>query len=112
MNKLISCLMAVVCASIVLVAQPYRLMFTSGHSMEPTFKDGEVVIAQRYTGGAQVGDIVAFTTTLPDSGEPVVVGHRIIDIVDGKYVTMGDNNMWPDWERITDDDIILIVKGR
>ena len=82
-----------------------RLIVVSGHSMEPTYDFGDIVVA-RGSGDAAVGDVVVFA--VPDGvGEGILVIHRVIDIDDaGFVVTQGDNRDQPDEWQLTQDDIV------
>jgi signal peptidase I len=72
----------------------------SGHSMEPTYFTGDLVVVRK-ADGYRAGDIVAF------KAQGGVVIHRITggDSVSG-YVTEGDNNSWTDPWRPTDHDVV------
>jgi len=74
----------------------------TGYSMYPTIKDGEMEPcepSQNY----EAGDIVAF-----NKGD-LVVGHRIIGQVFGRYITKGDNNVIPDIFLLDKKDIICKI---
>jgi signal peptidase I len=70
---------------------PAEYVIVSGHSMEPAFRTGDVVVAFRRDAYA-VGDVVVYR--VPD-GEPAAgdrVIHRIVGgSADRGYVTRGDN---------------------
>ena len=82
-----------------------RLVIVSGHSMEPTYDFGDVVVAR---GGYRpgVGDTVVFA--VPNgTAKGMLVIHRIIGVDDaGFFVTQGDNRDTPDQWQLTDDDIV------
>ena len=80
-----------------------RLIVVSGHSMEPTYDYGDIVVA-RDSGDARVGDVVVFA--VPEGvGEGILVIHRVIEIDDaGFLVTQGDNRDRPDEWQLTQDD--------
>ena len=82
-----------------------RLIVVSGHSMEPTYDYGDIVVA-RDSGDARVGDVVVFA--VPEGvGEGILVIHRVIEIDDaGFLVTQGDNRDRPDEWQLTQDDIV------
>lgn len=78
------------------------VVIVSGSSMEPTFSDGDLVIAR--AGPVDVGDVVVY--------QPAVLGgarvvHRIIggDPIEGWRV-QGDNNGWVDQWSPTQDEIV------
>lgn len=74
---------------------------TTGASMEPQFEAGDVAVV-RPGGSYGEGDVIAYRN--PDLGR--VVLHRVIDKVDGRLVTQGDNNAWVDSHRPTDDEVL------
>jgi len=85
---------ALVCVAVWFVAGPAQLggpvdyVIVDGPSMEPTYQEGDLVIARAKESYA-VGDVVAY---LPDIGLRFPVIHRIVEIAgDGQYVTKGDN---------------------
>jgi signal peptidase len=82
-----------------------RLVIVSGHSMEPTYDFGDIVIA-RDGGRPHVGDAVVFE--VPDgTAKGMLVIHRIIEVDDdGYFVTQGDNRDTPDQWQLTDDNIV------
>ena len=55
-------------------------------SMEPAISPGDVVIVDA-SAPARVDDVVTF-----DDGNEVPTTHRVVDVVDGQYVTKGDAN--------------------
>ncbi len=80
---------------------PAAYVEVSGHSMDGTYKTGDLILTRKHDTYAR-GDIVVFTT---DTGGQVV--HRIIggDGVRG-YTTQGDNNPDPDPWHPTDDEVV------
>ncbi len=79
---------------------PAGYIIVAGHSMEPTFHTGDLVITQRQASYA-IGDVVAFET------EGGVAIHRIVggDVLGG-YRVKGDNNQLPDVWSPTPSSII------
>ncbi len=78
---------------------------TTGVSMQPTFDGGDVAVvrpAPRY----EIGDVVAARN--PDLNGRIVL-HRVVDRVDGRLVTKGDNNDWVDSHRPRTEDVIGAV---
>jgi signal peptidase I len=78
------------------------LTIVSGHSMEPTYYTGDLVVSR--CGPVEVGDVIVYTPV--DVGGARVI-HRIVggSSEDG-WVVQGDNNGWVDpWEP-TDDQIL------
>lgn len=81
-------------------------VIVTGNSMEPTYRDGDLVIA-RSAGSYDVGDIVTFDAPdgVPDSIYHVI--HRVVAITgDGAYITQGDNRDVVDEWTPTDDDVL------
>ncbi len=71
----------------------------NGDCMAPTLKNGDIVCicpCEQY----YVGDIVV---CLDINGIRYI--HRIYEIVDGKYITKADNNLYTDGEPITYDRV-------
>ncbi len=70
----------------------FQFISIRGHSMEPTFSPGALLIARSAPPATvQAGDIIAFSGT---AGEPNIV-HRVIALRRGSTpvaTTMGDNN--------------------
>lgn len=81
----------------------FRLLLDTG-SMEPLLRGGDVIITVDYTGNAEKGDIIAFDGTL----------HRIVDIDEKGYTTMGDANLLPDvgYRQESDIDEIYVARVR
>lgn len=80
------------------------VVVVSGHSMEQTYADGDVVVAR--AGTVAVGDVVVYR---PDGVDGLVV-HRVVggDAVHG-WVLRGDNNDWDDLWRPTADQVVGVV---
>lgn len=78
------------------------LTIVSGHSMEPTYYTGDLVISR--CGDCQVGDIVVYNP--PNVGAARVI-HRIVggDAESG-WVVQGDNNDFLDPWRPTDERVL------
>lgn len=70
----------------------FQFISVRGHSMEPTFSPGALLIARSASPATvQAGDIIAFSGM---AGEPAIV-HRVIALQAGSTpvaTTMGDNN--------------------
>lgn len=82
------------------------LVIVNGHSMEPTFSDGDLVIAR--AGEVSVGDVVVYQPT--ELGGARVV-HRVIG-GDGEHgwQVKGDNNSWVDQWSPTDGEVLGSVE--
>lgn len=77
----------------------------AGVSMQPTFAAGDVAVV-RPAADYQVGDVVAARN--PDLNGKIVL-HRVVDRIDGRLVTRGDNNDWVDSHRPRSEDVIGTV---
>jgi signal peptidase I len=96
------CLMGLwVAAAPTTLGGPASYVIVDGRSMEPTYGDGDLVIA--YASDAyEIGDNIVYDAPI---GTPFQVIHRITARTDGGYVTQGDNRDEPDgW--IAPDDAI------
>lgn len=78
----------------------------SGHSMEPTFHTGDLVVAR--CGTPAVGDIVIYQP--PGLDARALIIHRIVAAGSaGGWVMQGDNNSYKDPWQPTDHDILGIA---
>lgn len=73
-----------------------------GQSMIPVIEPGSFVIV-RADSQYREGDVVAFVDTV-DNNRQVV--HRIIEMLGGRYVTKGDNNLQADSYIVQESDIL------
>lgn len=82
------------------------LTVVSGHSMEPTFHTGDLLLSIRQP-SYRVGDIISYTVAAGQPGAGGRVIHRIAAIDDsGRYRTQGDNNPDSDPWRSTSGDVM------
>lgn len=82
----------------------------SGHSMERTYQDGDLVMVWR-DGHYRKGEIVVYKVPADEAGAGNLIVHRIAggDGRDG-FVTHGDNNSWDDpWHPKTSDVIGRVI---
>lgn len=81
------------------------LTIVSGHSMEPTYYTGDLVVTR--CGQPKVGDIVVYTP--PELGGRII--HRLIS-GDGQtgWQVKGDNNSWVDPFIPTNHDVLGIAR--
>jgi signal peptidase len=82
------------------------IVIVSGNSMEPTYSDGDLVIARK--GPVDIGDVIVYTPS--DFGGAHVV-HRIVG-GDGEngWKVQGDNNSWIDqWEPTNEETLGPVV---
>ncbi len=86
----------------------FGIIVVDGHSMEPTFYTGDVVISMKST-DYHVGDIIAYQVSDSKIGKGGHVIHRVVKIaqVNGQsiYTTKGDNNPGTDPWSVTKSDI-------
>lgn len=81
-------------------------VIVDGTSMEPTYDDGDLVVARARSSYAE-GEVVAFAVPADDLPAPYRVIHRIAERdADGTFVTIGDNRDQRDPWPLTDDDVI------
>lgn len=81
------------------VGADHSFVILSG-SMEPSISPGDVVIVDA-SAAVAVGDVVTF-----DTGSEVPTTHRVVDAVDGQYVTKGDANENADSRPVDPDDVL------
>ena len=75
----------------------------SGSSMNPTFRDADLLEVVRYGSmPCRVGDVICFTSPQ----EAIYVIHRIVAIYKNGIQTRGDNNATPDPALVQPDEII------
>ena len=88
-----------------------KLFTIVGESMNPNLKSGDLIIVKKLPiEKIRIGDIVSFKEG------SLIITHRIKDIVDDKYITLGDNNILEDKylidaEKILGKYIFSIPKG-
>lgn len=83
------------------------LTIVSGHSMEPTLRTGDLVVAR--CGQAKVGDIVVYNPPgMPHSR----IIHRVIGGDGAGWTMRGDNNAWNDPFTPTSDNVLGIDRLR
>lgn len=83
----------------------FSQVVVSGHSMEPTYHSGDLVItrtADRY----RVGDSLVYRVPKDQPGEGLLVVHRVIGHDGGGYLLQGDNRTTPDQWRPRDRDVV------
>lgn len=82
------------------------MITVQGHSMEPTYHPGDLVLIDA---GAEpeIGQIVVFQIPQNELGGGSLVVHRLIGRrADGTYITQGDNTQSPDTFLTTRSDIL------
>jgi signal peptidase len=83
------------------------LTIVSGHSMEPTLRTGDLVLAR--CGSAQVGDIVVYAP--PGMAHSRII-HRIVGGDAAGWAMKGDNNAWTDPFTPTARDVVGVARVR
>ncbi len=84
------------------------LTIVSGHSMEPTYYTGDLVVSR--CGAPAVGDVVVYTPAGMDHGRII---HRIVDgDAASGWAMQGDNNSFLDPWRPTQGDVLGIARLR
>jgi signal peptidase I len=75
---------------------PASYVIVDGRSMEPTYQDGDLVIA-RTRDSYDIGDVIVYRAPVDATGDVnFEVIHRVIDRTEEGYVTQGDNRDRPD----------------
>ena len=82
-----------------------RLIVVEGHSMEPTYHFGDLVVA-RTNPHPKVGEIIVYRVPKNEDGAGKLIIHRVRTIrPDGTFQTQGDNRDTPDPYHIRSGDI-------
>lgn len=83
-----------------------RVIKVQGHSMEPTYQTGDLILVDT-SATPEIGDVIVFEIPDNEPGAGNLVVHRLIGLrEDGTYVTQGDNTASPDSFGTTRSDII------
>jgi signal peptidase len=82
-----------------------RLIVVEGHSMEPTYHFGDLVVA-RSNPHPKVGEIIVYRIPKGDPAAGMLIIHRVRSVrADGSFETQGDNRTTPDPYHIRPADI-------
>lgn len=82
------------------------IVIVEGHSMEPTYHPGDLIIA-RHEDRYDPGDVVVFQIPIPGRSRRALVIHRLLQVGDdGRITTQGDNRANPDEFQLTVNDIV------
>ena len=81
------------------------LTYVNGHSMEPTYETGDIVVSR--CGEPRVGDVVVYA---PESEPGVRIIHRVIGGDADGWVVRGDNNSFTDPFEPTDDEVLGVAR--
>ena len=126
MKKLLPILIPVFCAVLVLVL--FRFVFYLGYvptaSMEPTIRQGSLILGRRQFGELHTGDVVIFRRDgrtlvkriVASPGETYILNGSPITVPAGQYLLLGDNandsydaRYWDD-PFVPEKDLIAILK--
>jgi signal peptidase I len=80
---------------------PASYVIVDGTSMDPTYANGDLVIA-RVQDAYAIGDVITYDAPV-DVDFPVI--HRIIEVTDNGFITQGDNRDEPDGWVVAPDSI-------
>jgi len=83
-----------------------NIRYYRGNSMNGTFRKGDrLVIAPVLPSAISNGDVIVFCLT-NRQGETEEIVHRIVAIMEGGFITRGDNNYSRDFDPVRPDQII------
>jgi len=112
LHDVIDAVMVLLTLAVVIYLWPASLggrthfVVVQGHSMEPTFHLGDVVIA-RTNDDPKVGDIIVYHIPKGTPGTGMLIIHRVKSVwPDGTLQTQGDNRKEPDPFHITAGDVM------
>jgi signal peptidase len=101
----------VLVAAVIFLAWPAQLgghlslVVVSGHSMDGTYRTGDLLFAWPETHN-DVGDIIVYKIPKGEPASGLRVVHRIIEEKDGRLIVQGDNNDSPDFWQPTATDVV------
>lgn len=81
------------------------LVVVSGHSMDGTYRTGDLLLAWPERDYA-VGDVIVYKIPKGEPASGLRVVHRVIDKQNGHFTTQGDNRDGPDFWRPTTHDVV------
>lgn len=85
----------------------YALFDVNGNSMNPTLKDGDLIVIKTNESDYKVGDIISFVDT-----DEVIVTHKIVEIKEnGCMITKGDNRDTVDDVCVLNDNVVGVYEG-
>lgn len=83
-----------------------RMIMVQGHSMEPTYQPGELILLDTDF-SPDIGRVIVFHIPEGELGAGALVVHRIVgQRADGTYITQGDNTQNVDAFRVARSDIL------
>jgi len=89
-------------------AGPVRFMTVTGDSMEPAITSNDIIVVTA-AGQLAVGDVVSYRYRLEDGGV-VTITHRIVEIIEGGYITRGDSYDKEDSYMVAQEDVIGVMR--
>jgi signal peptidase len=101
----------VLVAALVYLAWPAQLgghlslVVVSGHSMDGTYRTGDLLMAWPHA-DYNVGEIIVYKIPKGEPASGLRVVHRVIEKKAGHFTTQGDNRTTPDFWRPTVDDVV------
>ena len=83
----------------------FGIVLVEGHSMEPTLRDGELVLTHE-RGSYSPGDAVVYRVPAGEFGAGALVVHRIASVdASGRFTMLGDNRVTTDQWRPRASDV-------
>jgi signal peptidase I len=101
----------VLVAALVYLAWPAQLgghlslVVVSGHSMDGTYRSGDLLMAWPHA-DYNTGEIIVYKIPKGEPASGLRVVHRVIDKQDGHFTSQGDNRTTPDFWRPTVNDVV------
>jgi signal peptidase len=101
----------VIVLAVVVLAWPvqlhghFGLVVVSGHSMDGTYRTGDLLVTWRQT-AYDVGDVAVYRVPGTGVGHGMRVVHRIVGRADGGFVMQGDNRTTTDIWHPTPRDVV------
>ncbi len=82
----------------------------NGFSMSPLFKAGDVLRAYKSVlKNIRLGDIVIVYRGVSNTAHFDHIVHRVVSLGNGYLITQGDNNLKPDEQIVTNDNLVRLV---
>jgi signal peptidase len=81
------------------------LVVVSGHSMDGTYRSGDLLMAWPHA-DYNKGEIIVYKIPKGEPASGLRVVHRVIEKKDGHFTSQGDNRTTPDFWRPTVDNVV------
>jgi signal peptidase len=81
------------------------LVVVSGHSMDGTYRSGDLLLAWPHA-DYDTGEIIVYKIPKGEPASGLRVVHRVIEKKDGHFTSQGDNRTTPDFWRPTVNDVV------